>query len=325
MKKILSVVMVLIMALSLMTVSASAASSPKLNASSVNVPIGYAVTLKVSGNKEDVKWSAGDSSVADVRSSEGNTAKISAKETGETYVYAKTDGQTLKCKITVKQSFITASEETLEMDKGSSKDITITVKGSKDIVLTRSDKSVCSVAWGKWEGDSIKLTVKGSAAGICDIKVYAKGYSKSTAEVITVKVTDPDSSNNSNNSKSSSMTDEVIELVNKERQKAGKSALISDDTLNEIAQMRAEEITKKFSHTRPDGTSCFTAFEDAGIVNVYSAENIAAGQKNANEVMKSWMNSSGHKKNILNSDYTKIGVGCVKSGGKYYWVQVFMG
>ncbi|MCH5194570.1 MAG: hypothetical protein J1F11_11450 [Oscillospiraceae bacterium] len=319
MKKILSVFIVLVMTLSLMTVSVSAA-SPKLNASSVDLPIGYTVTVKVSGNSGDVKWSSADSTVAAIKSSKGSTAKISGKKTGSTYIYAKTDGKTLKCRITVKQSFITASSGAIEIDKGGSKTITFTVKGSKDIAVSRSDKSVCSIAWGKWDGDKIKLTVKGNSAGTCDINVCAKGYSESTAEVITVNVTDPDSSKES---KSSSMTDEVIELVNKERKNAGRSELISDDTLNEIAQMRANELTQKFSHTRPDGSSCFTAFDEAGVVNMAAAENIAAGQKNSKEVMNSWMNSPGHKSNILNSSYTKIGVGCVKSGGKYYWVQVF--
>ena len=329
MKKFLSVVMVLIMTLALMTVPASAAASPKLNSSSVNLPIGYTATLKVSGNTGDVKWSSEDKTIVSIKSSDGNTAKISGKKAGQTYIYAKTDGQTLKCKVTVKQSFITASKETLEIEKGGSQTITLTVKGSKDIAVSRSDKNVCSVSWGKWDDNKIKLTIKGNAKGTSDVKVYAKGYSKSTAQVITVKVTDAAStkdskdSKDSEKSKSSSMTDQVVELVNKEREKAGKSSLTSDADLNKIAAVRAKEIAKKFDHTRPDGTSCFTVFDDYNIGYMAVGENIAAGQKNAKEVMESWMNSSGHKANILNGDFGKIGVGHVESGGKHYWVQVF--
>ncbi|MCH5348494.1 MAG: hypothetical protein J1E40_04160 [Oscillospiraceae bacterium] len=314
MKKVLSVIMALIMTVSLMAVSVSAAASPKLNATEIDLPIGYGVTLKVSGASGDVKWSSADSKIAEVKSSEGASANIIGKKTGETYIYAKTSGKTLKCRVTVQQSFIIASKSNIEIESGKTATITLKVKGSKDIAVSRSDKSVCSVSWGAWDGDKIKLTVKGSSTGTCDLKVYAKGYSKSTAEVINVKVTAPQS-----------MTDQVIELVNKERKKAGKKELASDDTLNEIAEMRAEELLKKFSHTRPDGSICFTALEEAGIVNVYSGENIAAGQKSAEEVMSSWMSSSGHKANILSSNFTKIGVGCVKYNGTYYWVQVFTG
>lgn len=317
MKKVLSAVLILIMSLSFMTVSVSAASSPKLNKSSVNLPIGNVTTLKVTGSTGSVKWSSKDSSIAAVKSSSGNTAQISGKKTGTTYIYAKTGGKTLKCKITVKKSFITSSKSKLEISKGSSKAVTITVKGAKDISVSRSDKSVCSVSWGKWDGSKIKLTVKGASAGTCKLKIYTKGYSKSTAKTITVNVTEPESS--------SSMTDEVIELINKERKKAGLSPLTADNALNDVAALRAAELTKKFDHTRPDGSSCFTAIKDAGIKYFTAAENIARGQKSAESVVKSWMNSPGHRANILNGDVTKIGVGYVKYNGKYYWVQVFTG
>ena len=320
MKKILSVIMVLIMSVSLMTISVSAASSPKLSKSSTNLSIGYVTTLKVTGNKGNVQWSSKDSSIAAVKSSDGNTAKISGKKSGTTYIYAKTDGKTLKCKVTVKKSFITTSKNSLDINKGSSKAITITVQGSKDITVTRSDKSVCTVSWGKWDGNKIKLTVKGAGSGTCDLKIYTKGYSSSTAKTVTVNVTDPDDP-----ASSSSMTDQVVELVNKEREKAGLSALTADDTLNEVAALRAEELIKKFDHTRPDGTPCFTAFDEAGAKYFTAGENIAWGQKSADSVMESWMNSSGHKANILGKNFTKIGVGCVKYNGSYYWVQVFTG
>ena len=133
MKKVLSAVLILIMSLSFMTVSVSAASSPKLNKSSVSLPIGNVTTLKVTGSTGSVKWSSKDSSIAAVKSSSGNTAQISGKKTGTTYIYAKTGGKTLKCKVTVKKSFITSSKSKLEISKGSSKAVTITVKGSKDI------------------------------------------------------------------------------------------------------------------------------------------------------------------------------------------------
>ena len=94
-----------------------------------------------------------------------------------------------------------------------------------------------------------------------------------------------------------------------------------------VAQLRAEETVQSFSHTRPNGTSCFTAIQEAGISGRTMGENIAAGQNSPASVMNSWMNSEGHRANILNGDFTSIGIGYVKSGSGYghYWVQMFMG
>lgn len=118
--------------------------------------------------------------------------------------------------------------------------------------------------------------------------------------------------------------EKVVELVNKEREKRGKNALSVDDTLMDVADTRAEEIVSKFAHTRPDGTSCFTAFDEAGIDDsIKAGENIARGQTSPGEVMENWMNSSGHRANILEDEFNYIGVSVVKSSGTYYWVQDF--
>lgn len=124
-----------------------------------------------------------------------------------------------------------------------------------------------------------------------------------------------------------SMRQGVLELVNAERSKAGKSPLTLNNALCETAQLRADEIVKTFSHTRPDGTSCFTALKGAGISYRTCGENIAAGQDTPASVMDSWMNSEGHRANILNGDFSSIGIGYVKaaSGYGHYWVQMFIG
>ncbi len=110
---------------------------------------------------------------------------------------------------------------------------------------------------------------------------------------------------------------EVLTLVNKERSAQGLSALKMDQELLEAAMQRAAETNIYFSHTRPSTLSCFSISSKA------SAENIAAGQSSASAVMESWMNSSGHKANILGSSYQSIGVGCFTQGGVKYWVQIF--
>lgn len=115
---------------------------------------------------------------------------------------------------------------------------------------------------------------------------------------------------------------QVYELVNQERAAAGKEALEWNSEVAEKAQIRAEELVDKFSHDRPDGSSCFTVLD--GIDNMGCGENIAMGQRNPSSVMNSWMNSSGHKANILRDNFTDIGVGCYESGGTLHWVQLFI-
>ena len=121
----------------------------------------------------------------------------------------------------------------------------------------------------------------------------------------------------------SSVEMQVLDLVNAERAKYGLAPLSWDaGNLGAGAAVRAQEISVYFSHTRPDGSSCFTAVRNPG----WLGENIAAGQRSPQEVMNSWMNSSGHRANILNANFTKLGVGYYynpSSSYGYYWVQMF--
>lgn len=110
---------------------------------------------------------------------------------------------------------------------------------------------------------------------------------------------------------------QVLNLVNAERSKQGLGALEMDQTLLDCAMQRAAEIAVLFSHTRPDGSSIFEM--DSKIYG----ENIAVGQTSAAQVMESWMDSEGHRENILTSGFQSIGIGCFKIGNTYYWVQDF--
>ncbi len=118
----------------------------------------------------------------------------------------------------------------------------------------------------------------------------------------------------------------VLKKVNKERMQEGLAPLSICPPLQKAAGDRAKEIIKSFSHNRPDGSSCFTVLDDYGIDYRYVGENIAAGYQTASEVMAGWMNSSGHRENVLGKYYTHVGVGYV-SGGSYgkNWTQVFVG
>ena len=119
---------------------------------------------------------------------------------------------------------------------------------------------------------------------------------------------------------------EVVRLVNIERSKNGLSPLKEDWELSRVARYKSQDMKDKnyFSHTSPTYGSPFDMMQRFGVQYSSAGENIAAGQQTAEEVMNSWMHSSGHRANILNADYEKIGIGFVK-GGQYgtYWVQLF--
>lgn len=119
-------------------------------------------------------------------------------------------------------------------------------------------------------------------------------------------------------------TTEVINLVNKERKAAGLEEVELLPALQAAANTRAAELYRNFDHTRPDGRACETVFRDYNLDYTAAGENIAAYYTTPAGVMKGWMNSEGHKENILNGRYKYIGVGVYKSGGTYFWVQLFM-
>lgn len=121
---------------------------------------------------------------------------------------------------------------------------------------------------------------------------------------------------------------EVVRLVNVERAKENLSPLEIDEQLNNVAEIRAYEIVSSFSHTRPNGSSCFTVLAENGVTYRTAGENIAAGYTTPEVVVQNWMQSQGHRENIMNPKFTKIGVGHLfLSDTKYghYWTQMFTG
>ena len=116
---------------------------------------------------------------------------------------------------------------------------------------------------------------------------------------------------------------QVAALVNAERAKYGLSALTVDTKVQRAALVRAKETAQSFSHTRPNGSSFSTALTEAGVSYRTAGENIAYGQTTPQQVMNAWMNSSGHRANILNANYTTIGVGYTVINGTAYWAQLF--
>ena len=118
---------------------------------------------------------------------------------------------------------------------------------------------------------------------------------------------------------------EVVNLVNEERAKEGLGSLSLDSQVQAASMIRAQELETSFKHDRPDGTSCYTALNEQGVSYTRAAENIAKGQSSPAAVMNSWMDSEGHRTNILTAELTHIGVGYyVSSNGTAHWVQLFI-
>ncbi|NDI34948.1 CAP domain-containing protein [Chengkuizengella sediminis] len=126
-------------------------------------------------------------------------------------------------------------------------------------------------------------------------------------------------------SKLNAYEQEVVDLTNAERAKYGLSPLKVDEQLSEVARIKSADMqsNRYFDHTSPTYGSPFDMMKNFGVSYTSAGENIAYGQKTPEEVVNAWMNSDGHRKNILNSSYTHIGVGYVEQGN--YWTQMFIG
>lgn len=141
--------------------------------------------------------------------------------------------------------------------------------------------------------------------------------------------------NNQNNDSNSKVTSdfskeqvEVLNLVNKERQANGLKPLTLNKELSKVATIKSKDMIDNnyFDHTSPTYGSPFDMMKTFNISYKTAGENIAMGQKTPSEVMNAWMNSSGHRANILNGNYTELGVGIYKdANGSIYWTQMFIG
>lgn len=119
------------------------------------------------------------------------------------------------------------------------------------------------------------------------------------------------------------LINEVYEITNNYRSLVGVPSLTLDFSLVEAASIRVKELSDSFSHTRPNGSSCFTVLSELGISYGTAGENIAAGYSSSQSVMEGWHSSSGHYQNIISSKFKKIGIGVNIVNNQYYWVQIF--
>lgn len=121
---------------------------------------------------------------------------------------------------------------------------------------------------------------------------------------------------------------EVVRLVNIERSKRGLSELSFNNELCNVSTLKSQDMINKnyFGHNSPTYGSPFNMMNQFNIIYRTAGENIAKGQRTPAEVVNSWMNSPGHRANILNANFTDIGIGVAKSSnGTLYWTQMFIG
>ncbi|MFJ7975418.1 CAP domain-containing protein [Peribacillus sp. JNUCC 23] len=135
----------------------------------------------------------------------------------------------------------------------------------------------------------------------------------------------PTNSGTPTSSSVSQFEKEVVELTNAERAKSGLKALTLDTELSKVARAKSQDMKDRnyFDHTSPTYGSPFDMMKQFGINYSSAGENIAQGQTTPQQVVQAWMNSEGHRANILKASYTHIGVGYVQSGN--YWTQMFIG
>ncbi len=200
---------------------------------------------------------------------------------------------------------------------------------SDDATCTGSDCAANDTAWsGNWsdlmdwlnqqggevvtdDNDDVTPPANGNSGS--DVTPPANGNSGSGT------VTTPPSQQNETYAQA------VFRLTNEERVANGLPALKSMTILDKAAYIRSTEQESIFSHTRPDGRSCFTVLEDLGISYTRAGENIAMGYTSPESVVTGWMNSPGHRANILNASFTTLGVGVYQGAdGTLYWSQEFL-
>lgn len=157
-----------------------------------------------------------------------------------------------------------------------------------------------------------ETTVTTAATTTATAATTTKGHTTTTQTTTTTAPADS----------ASEQMAEVLRLVNEIRAENGLGALTTETALTRAANKRAEEIKTSFSHTRPDGSSCFTVLSEYNVDYMGAGENIAMGYTSAEAVVTAWMNSEGHRANILNASFTKLGVGYDPS--TYSWVQIFI-
>lgn len=308
MKRIISVFLAIVICITGFTIPASAAPAIKVSSSYKN---GYTtVKLSCSGytlyyttdgskpNKNDKKYTK------KLKITKPTKLRVSAYKNGKLKV-------SVSAEIAVRVKSPTAELYARESDYS----VYYAEIPSGSTAYVTFDGTTPSKTNGKKLTNNALLEYYGS--GEIKMIAYKKGWKKSKVHTVEVEVEEAGRA-------ADDFAAEVLRLVNIEREENGLSPLKYDETLQQAAQVRAEELVVYYDHTRPDGTSCFTVLNDFNIPLSAAGENIAAGYSTPASVVEGWMDSPGHRANIL-GNYKYLGVG-IAYGGDYgtYWSQLFV-
>ncbi len=300
-------------------------STISLNASSKIIKKGATFTIKSlitpKTTGKYVKYQSSNTSIAKVT----QAGKVKGVGYGDVVITANYGDDVATCKVTVTgplqkialnaKSASCETGQTVELRIASQTPFNADVSSAK---WTSSNPSVCQVTGGivtaVGVGKSTITCKVGSKKASCTVSVAAPaGSSSGYSDAPTPQA-------ESGSGPNSSLEAQILQLVNQERSRVGLKRLSYYNPLEGYAQVRAREIVSKFAHTRPNGSSCFSAIKYS---YSYGGENIAMGFDSAQDVMDAWMNSPGHRANILNANYTELGVGIHRTENCVFWVQLF--
>ena len=302
--------------------------SVKTSPTALTLGKGESYTIKENTNSgsyahaANLKWTSTNTRVVTVKKGSGNKAVLKAVGTGTASVRITLyNGRTAACRVTVKKAPASV--------KISPSSVTLNVGESYTIKESTNSGSYAHAANLKWTSTNTRVvTVKKGSGNKAVLKAVREGtanvkltlYNGKTA-ICKVSVVDCSDVYSAKTDKDYySLSHKVYEIVNQERIKAGVKPLRFNDKVYKAAMVRAKECHKYFSHIRPNGKDCFTALSEAGVKQNYAGENIAVGFSSPKSVMEGWMQSSGHRSNILNPVFTDFGCGVCNTGE---WTQFF--
>lgn len=281
-KSFLSTLLAVLMIASLCVVPSSAA-TVKLNKSSISLTKGYSTTLSVSGTTSTVTWSTGNKNVATV-SSKG---KVVGKKVGSTYIYAKVNSTTLKCKVKVVAGKISVGESSVELEQGDTEKVQIKAIGTHAISVKSMNTKVVKATWSgaKFSGDKINLTLKAVGSGTAKVKVYAKNYPDTIYKYITVTVDGDDDDNiiDDDSSSSTTTTGSLGASVSSVTVNAGESQTFTvyAPSASELSNLRISSTSVLGFGTSVSANTSKNALivkitgysEETGSVKIYSTQN----------------------------------------------------
>lgn len=229
------------------------------------------------------------------------TGLVTAKKKGTAIITALVGNDRLTCVVNVKNP--TLNKKKVSLPLGTTTTLKVNYGGK--------------VTWKSKKKSIVRVSKRGKLTpvkrGTTTVKAKLNGLTLSCKVTVTKK----------QKVVSTSHVTSMVKLINKQRTKRGLKKLVADAKLTKAANARAKEIRQYFSHTRPDGSSCFTILPKYNITYMTCGENIAYGQPTVASVMTAWMNSPGHKASILRNTFGKVGIGRYKVGRTIYWVQLF--